>query len=62
MNILEEVQQYVADKLNADPYLSAVPFLVENRKSIDYEIKSALGKQGIVGTVLTPKANFAGAF
>ena len=43
MNILEEVQQYVADKLNADPHLSACPFLVENRKDIDYEIGQALG-------------------
>ena len=61
-NILEEVQQYVADKLNADPQLSACPFLVENRKDIDYEIKNALGRQGIVGLIITPKATFAGAY
>lgn len=61
-NILEEVQQFVADKLNADPQLSACPFLVENKKDIDFEIKNALGKQGIVGLVMTPKATFAGAF
>ena len=61
-NILEEVQRYVADKLNADPQLSACPFLVENRKDIDYEIKNALGRQGIVGLVMTPKATFAGAY
>lgn len=62
MNILEEVQIFVADKLNSDPQLSACPFLVENRKDIDYEIKSALGKQGIVGMVMTPKATYAGSF
>lgn len=62
MNILEEVQQYVADKLNADPQLSACPFLVENRKDIDFEIKQALGKQGICGLVMTPKATYAGAY
>ena len=62
MNILEEVQRYVADKLNADPQLSACPFLVENRKDIDYEIKNALGRQGIVGLVMTPKATYAGAY
>lgn len=61
-NLLEEVQQYVADKLNADPQLSACPFLVENRKDIDFEIKNALGKQGIVGLVMTPKATYAGAY
>ena len=61
-NILEEVQRYVADKLNTDPQLSACPFLVENRKDIDYEIKNALGRQGIVGLVMTPKATFAGAY
>ena len=61
-NILDEVQHYVADKLNADPQLSACPFLVENIKDIDYEIKNALGRQGIVGLVMTPKATFAGAY
>lgn len=52
----------MADKLNADPQLSACPFLVENIKDIDYEIKNALGRQGIVGLVMTPKATFAGAY
>lgn len=61
-NILEEVQHYVADKLNADPQLSACPFLVENRKDIDYEIKNALGRQGVCGLVMTPKATYAGAY
>lgn len=61
-NILEEVQQYVAGKLSSDAELSACPFLAENRKDIDFEIKNALGKQGIVGLVLTPKATFAGAY
>lgn len=36
--------------------------MIENRKDIDFEIKNALGKQGIVGLVMTPKATFAGAF
>lgn len=63
MNILEEVQIYVADRLNADSQLSGLcPFIFENKKDIDYEIKSALGKQGIIGLVMTPKATFAGAF
>lgn len=63
MNILEEVQIYVADRLNADSQLSGLcPFIFENKRDIDYEIKSALGKQGIIGLVMTPKATFAGAF
>ena len=62
-NILEEVQQYVADKLNADSQLSGLcTFVAENKKNIDYEIKQALGKQGVVGLVMTPKATFAGSF
>lgn len=37
-------------------------FIAENRKDVDYEIKSHLGKQGIVGLVMTPKAVFAGKY
>ena len=62
MNILEDLQNYVAGRLNADPQLSACPYLVENRRDIDFEIKQALGKQGIVGLVMTPKATYAGAY
>ena len=61
-NILDEVQHYVADKLNADPYLSACHFIAENRRDVEFEIKQALGKQGVVGLVMTPKATFAGAY
>ena len=42
--------------------MSCCPFIVENSKSVDFEIKKALGKQGICGLVLTPKATFAGSF
>ena len=62
MNILDEVQTYVADKLNSNTDLSCCPFIAENAKSVDFEIKKALGKQGICGLVLTPKATFAGSF
>lgn len=61
-NILEDVQNYVVGKLSGDYILSACPFLAENRKDIDYEIKNRLGKQGIVGLVMTPKATYAGKF
>lgn len=62
-NILEEVQIEVQDRLNADPQLSGLcQFVAENKRDIDYEIKAALGKQGIVGLVMTPRATFAGAY
>lgn len=49
--------------MNADPQLSGLcAFIAENRKDVDYEIKAALGKQGVVGLVLTPRATFAGAY
>ena len=63
MNILEEVQHYVADKLNADSQLSGLcAFIPEERKDIDFEIKNALGRQGIVGLIMVPRATFAGNF
>ena len=42
------------------PALSSCPFVSENARDIEYEIKKALGKQGIVGLVMTPKARFLG--
>lgn len=35
---------------------------MENKKDVEFEIKQALGKQGIVGLVMTPRATFAGKF
>lgn len=62
-NILQDVQDFVVGKLSADYQLSGMcTFLAENRKDIDYEIKNALGRQGIVGVVLTPKATYAGKY
>ena len=37
-----------------------VTFVAENAKDIDYEVGNALGKQGIVGVVMTPKADYIG--
>ena len=37
-----------------------VVFIPENSKDIDYEVGNALGKQGIVGVVMTPKADYIG--
>lgn len=60
-NIFDEVQHIVAAQLN-EQLSGCCTFLAENRKDIDFEIKSALGKQGIVGLCLTPKAAYAGKY
>lgn len=59
-NFLYEVQKSVAEILQADQQLSSMPFLCENSKEIDYEIKQNLSKQGVVSIVMTPKATFVG--
>lgn len=62
-NILQEVQDYVVGKLSSDYMLSgACPFIAENRKDLDYQIKNALGRQGVCGLVMTPKATYAGKY
>lgn len=62
-NILQDVQDYIVGKLSADYQLSGMcAFLPENRKDIDYEIKNALGRQGIVAVCMTPKATYAGKY
>lgn len=60
--LLPQVQDFVAERLNQDPQLSSkcVTFLPEHKLEIDYEIKAALGKQGIVGMVNVPKAQYGG--
>ena len=55
-NILFDAQNVVVGILSADAQLSSCQFLAENSKDIDYSIKNAIGKQGIVGIVMTPKA------
>lgn len=61
-SIFHQVQQLIADQLNSDEMLSAanVTFVAENSKDIDYEVQNALGRQGIVGLVMTPKADYIG--
>ena len=43
MNILDELQHYVADRLSTTLSVYC-PVIPENRRDIDYEIKSAMGK------------------
>ena len=62
-NILEDVQNFVVGKLSSDAQLSGnCEFIAENRKDIDYQIKNALGRQGIVAVCMTPKAKYAGKY
>lgn len=41
---------------------SELPVYPEDSKNIEYEIKNALGKQGIVAIVLTPTLNYIGDY
>lgn len=59
-SILRQVQDEVAERLRGSAQLSACQILVEDSRNIDFEIKNALGRQGLVLVVTTPKATFAG--
>lgn len=62
-SILWQAQEVVADILNADEILSGrVSFFPENQKDIDFQLKNALGRQGIVGIVMTPNATYVGTY
>ena len=62
-SIFHQVQTIVAQQLNADETLSSagITFFAENNKDLDYEIKNALGRQGIVGIIMTPEAQYIGS-
>lgn len=57
-NILFDVQEQICGILNSDSSISAIGFLSENRKDIDFEIKKHLNQQGICGIVMTPSVRF----
>ena len=59
-NLITQTQTEIANILNADSDLSAVDFIIENSKDIEYEIESRLKKQGICGIVMTPTLTFQG--
>lgn len=60
-SILAQVQEATADALNEDAVLSGrVNFIPENAKDIEYQIKEAMGKQGIVGIIMTPECQYQG--
>ena len=59
-NIITQTQTEIANILNADSDLSAVGFIIENSKDIEFEIESRLKKQGICGIIMTPTLTFQG--
>lgn len=63
-SILYETQEFIKDLLNSDCELSSsnCKFLSEDSKTIEFDIKNNIGKQGIIGIVTTPKADFQGHY
>ena len=60
-SILAQVQEATAEALNEDEVLSGrVNFIPENARDIEYQIKEAMGKQGIVGIIMTPECQYQG--
>lgn len=58
---LRQLQDIVVNQLSTDSELSTITWLAENRRDLDFEIKKALGEQGIVGIIHTPRATYNGA-
>lgn len=64
INTISEVQDAIADKLQENVYFIQhnVPILVENSKTIDFDIKNSIGKIGVCATVSTPSLTFQGKY
>lgn len=61
-NFLFDAQKHIAGILSSDQALSSIQIFAENSKDIDFQIKNALAKQGIVGVVMTPKCKYIGDY
>lgn len=59
-NFIFDAQQEVVALLSSDCSLSSIPVLAENILDIDFQIKNALAKQGLVAVVMTPTATYIG--
>ena len=53
-NLQNIVRDYISEKM------PDIKILSEDSKDIEFEIKNALGKQGLVTVVMTPKMNYIG--
>ncbi len=55
--VLEELQEVAVSRMQSDPYYARVSLLREQLHDIRAQIRTALGKIGIVGIVVTPQAD-----
>ena len=64
VNSITEIQQAIKDIICENTYFAKhnVPILIENSKTIDFDIKNAIGKIGIACVVTTPMLNFRGDY
>ena len=53
-NLQNIVRDYISEKM------PDIKILSEDSKDIEFEIKNALGKQGLVTVVMTPSMNYIG--
>ena len=62
INSISAVQEAIKEALEANVYFKthSIPVLCENAAQIEYLIKNAIGKLGIVCVVQTPTFNFIG--
>lgn len=62
INSISEVQEAIKEALEANVFFKrhSIPVLCENSAQIDYLIKNAIGKLGIVCVVQTPAFDFIG--
>ena len=64
IHTISEIQEAIVAELGKNTYFIEhdVPILYENSKTIDFDIKSSIGKIGTVVTVTTPSMTFAGKY
>ena len=61
---ISEVQEAVKEELSKNVFFEQmkVPLMIENSKTIEYEIKSAMTSLGIAATVATPSLTYKGNY
>jgi hypothetical protein len=61
---ISDIQEAIADKMRENVFFVQhnVPILVENSKTIDFDIRTSMSKLGICATVSTPSLSFQGHY
>lgn len=59
-NLAYNFQLEVKNRLETSNFLKPVTFICENSKDLQFEIKNALGKTGLVAVIMTPTLNYIG--